>query len=258
VRNSIGHSLAPVFEVYPGDARNSFPAYKYWTRISLGSIDSIDRVELTNVTDQMTLAIDRIALYDSTTRLSTALSLSSGPIDFDKWQPVFDENGVMILRNNSALPRTWVVAEAEAVEEDQALHRIRGEDQPFDPRKTVLLEVKPNELPRLPGGPVSPGAAARLTAYEPNRLQIETECSTPAVLVVSEISYPGWEATIDGQRAAIHTANYLLRAVALPAGSHQVEMRYTAPAARNGALLSGLTIVLMISVGVYARLGRKY
>jgi hypothetical protein len=238
-----------VFESYPGDQQNSFPAYKYWTRISLDSSEPLERVEITNLTQSMTLSIDKITLYDSTTRSSTALTLGAGPFDFKKWQPVYNERGVMILKNSSALPRAWLVSEAEAVDGEEALRRIRGQGQ-FDPSKTVLLEVEPDSLPNLSGGPISAGSSVRIAAYEPNRLILETESATDAVLVVSELNYPGWVATLDGQSTPIHTANFLLRAVVVPAGQHQVEMRYTAPAARNGAMISGFSLLLMCALGL--------
>jgi uncharacterized membrane protein YfhO len=72
-------------------------------------------------------------------------------------------------------------------------------------------------------------------------------------LIVSEIFYPGWEATVDGQRAQIHLADYLLRGVALPAGQHKVEMRYVAPGARNGAIISALTLALLGGLFLIAR-----
>ncbi|HKZ03732.1 MAG TPA: YfhO family protein [Pyrinomonadaceae bacterium] len=251
VRNVVGHSLAPVFESYPGDQQNSFPAYKYWTRIGLGSVESLDRVEITNLTESMTLSIDKITLYDSITSSSTALTLGAGPFDFNKWQPVYNERGVMILKNSRALPRAWIVSEAEAVDGEEALRRIRGQGQ-FDPSKTVLLEVKPDSLPKLSRGPISAASLVRIVSYEPNRMMLETESATDAVLVVSELNYPGWVATIDGQNTPIHTANFLLRAVVLPAGRHQVEMRYTAPAARNGAMISGFSLLLLWALGIRA------
>jgi NADH:ubiquinone oxidoreductase subunit E len=92
-------------------------------------------------------------------------------------------------------------------------------EHPFDPRRTALLEMLPANLPALPGGPISLGATARIVSYEPNNLAIETNAETPSVLVVSEINYPGWEATIDGERSPIHAADFLLRGIVLPAGS---------------------------------------
>jgi hypothetical protein len=111
----------------------------------------------------------------------------------------------------------------------------------FDPRRTALLEVAPAELPKL-SGELSPESEARVTLYEANRLVVETRASQPAVLVLSEINYPGWEATVDGAAARIHATNYLLRGVVVPAGAHRVEMSYRAPAARNGAIISACTL----------------
>jgi uncharacterized membrane protein YfhO len=114
------------------------------------------------------------------------------------------------------------------------------------------LEIQPRYLPALPGGPISFDASARVVIYESNQLVIETAADTASVLVVSEINYPGWTATVDGEKAQIHAADFLLRGIVLPAGSHRIEMRYTAPAARNGAMISILTVLLIGGLTVYA------
>ncbi|HEY0406808.1 MAG TPA: YfhO family protein, partial [Pyrinomonadaceae bacterium] len=80
---------------------------------------------------------------------------------------------------------------------------------------------------------------------------------TPTVLVVSEANYPGWAATVDGQPTPVHTADFLLRGVALTAGAHRVEMRYTAPAARNGAMLSALTLLGLAALAFIERRARR-
>ncbi|HUE84328.1 MAG TPA: YfhO family protein [Pyrinomonadaceae bacterium] len=170
----------------------------------------------------------------------------------DAWQPVYEKNETLILRNTRVLPRAWLVTEAEAVKGEEALARIRGEStKTFDPRRTVLLETHPDELRNLPGGEPSPNSTALIVSYTPNRLVIETSASTSSVLVVSEIFYPGWEATVDGQRTQMQVANYLLRAVILPPGQHRVDMRYTAPAARNGAIISLSTLLLLGCMFIY-------
>ncbi|HEY9284244.1 MAG TPA: YfhO family protein, partial [Pyrinomonadaceae bacterium] len=104
------------------------------------------------------------------------------------------------------------------------------------------------------GGAAAPGAAtvARVS-YGHNRLEVETESETPALLVVSETFYPGWEAEVDGEAAKVFNTNYLLRGVHVPAGRHRVEMRYRAPAARYGAAVSLATLLLLAGLAVYSR-----
>jgi uncharacterized membrane protein YfhO len=84
-------------------------------------------------------------------------------------------------------------------------------------------------------------------------LAIATNAEVPTVLVLSENYYPGWEATLDGQHAPIMLANYLLRAVYVPSGQHQIEMRYRATGARNGAIISILTLTILIGLFIYGR-----
>ena len=66
----------------------------------------------------------------------------------------------------------------------------------------------------------------RLTSYEPNELIYEVSTPQDGVVVFSEIYYPGWQATIDGEPIELARADYILRAMNVPAGKHIIEMRF--------------------------------
>jgi hypothetical protein len=253
VRTTVKHKLAPVFDSRPGDAANSFSAHRYLALVPLGEKLRPARIELVNVSAGATLDVSCATLYDTASKQSRTLTDESATaeLDAEHWRVEYDHEGALVLRNLRALPRAWLVTEAEAVDGEEALRRIRGEGT-FDPRRTALLEMRADELPALPGG-TTDGATARVVAYEPNRLVIETDAATSTVLVVSEIFYPGWEATVDAQPTRISLADYLLRGVALPAGRHRVEMHYTAPAARGGAIISACTLLLLTALFFYTR-----
>ena len=99
----------------------------------------------------------------------------------------------------------------------------------------------------------------RLTAYEANALSYEAE-TTGGVALFSDIYYPGWQCTIDGQPAEVLRANYVLRAVVLPAGKHTIEFRFdpqslhTTEAIANTSLVA-LIVLLLALVGweIYRR-----
>jgi hypothetical protein len=181
------------------------------------------------------------------------------PVETERWQPVYNDGGLLIVRNRRALPRAWLVAEAESADGETALRRVRGDEgaKEFDPRRTVLLEDAPAEMPPLPGGPAAPGSEARLISYEPAKIVVDTDAPTPTVLVLSELFYPGWEATLDGRPERIRLADFLLRGVAVPAGRHRVEMRYAAPQARIGAGVSALTLATLGGLAFAARRRRS-
>ena len=105
-----------------------------------------------------------------------------------------------------------------------------------------------------------PGSGSiHLTSYEANALSYEAE-TTGGVAVFSDIYYPGWQCTVDGQPTQVLRANYVLRAIVLPAGKHTVEFRFdpqslhTTEAIANTSLVA-IVLLLLALVGweIYRR-----
>lgn len=83
------------------------------------------------------------------------------------------------------------------------------------------------------------GGAIRLTEYRPNRLEYTVDVPAPTTAVFSEIFYDkGWKAYVDGVETPYFRADYLLRAIEVPAGVHTVEWRFRAP---HWTLVEGVT-----------------
>ena len=100
-------------------------------------------------------------------------------------------------------------------------------------------------------------AAIDLVEYRPNYLRYEYESSGTGVAIFSEIYYnKGWKAYLDGEEVPYYRANYILRAMTLPAGKHTVEWRFRAPAfgkveavtlCSSIAILAGVVAVLVVA-----------
>jgi hypothetical protein len=103
--------------------------------------------------------------------------------------------------------------------------------------------------PGLVLGPAA-GGQVRMASYRLNDVTVEVETPAPALLRLADLWYPDWTARVDGRRTPILKADYLLRAVYVPAGRHRVEFRYESPAVMRGLLLSLLS--LLVVLGLFA------
>ena len=65
-----------------------------------------------------------------------------------------------------------------------------------------------------------------ITSYEPNQLKYDVNSGKGGVIVFSEIYYPGWTATIDGEPAELGRVNYILRALNVKPGKHEVVLSF--------------------------------
>src|SRR6266550_1569185 len=90
----------------------------------------------------------------------------------------------------------------------------------------------------------------------PARVTARWKCAVPGYDLASLLFFLFFF-VIFFRQAPIVTTDFLLRGVALPPGSHRVEMRYTAPAARTGAFISVFSLLVILGLFVYNR-GLEY
>ena len=125
------------------------------------------------------------------------------------------------LENPFTLGNAWFVDEVQYVndanEEIEAIHGL-------NPLQTAIVDKKFESV--IQSLPSDSTASIKLVAYEPNYLKYEVDTEKGGTVVFSEIYYPGWQSTIDGEKASHGRANYILRAMNVPAGKHVVEFRF--------------------------------
>lgn len=95
-------------------------------------------------------------------------------------------------------------------------------------------------------------AYIRLKSYEPNYLVYESNAKQARTAVFSEIYYPkGWNAYVDGQLSPHFCANYVLRAMQIPAGTHKIEFKFEPEVFSKGEKIAGIgsIIVLLFAFG---------
>jgi hypothetical protein len=141
------------------------------------------------------------------------------------------------------MPRAFVLYDVRTFErEEELLTFIR--DSSWNHRTTALLE----RTPAIPIGPAraTSGPTARITAFENNSIALEVETSENGLLVLSEIYYPGWTASVDGAETELLRTDYALRGIAVPAGNHHVEVRFTHPPFVTGAVITSGALALCL------------
>ena len=99
------------------------------------------------------------------------------------------------------------------------------------------------------------GATERATIVidEPERVEVETLVAAPALLVLTDTFYPGWEATVDGVRVSIVRADHAFRGVALAPGTHRVRFTYAPASVRGGAAVSGAAALVVLALCMRGR-----
>ena len=159
-------------------------------------------------------------------------------------------------RNGEALPiqnpyaygNAWFVNNIQyaenANEEIETLFNI-------DPKECAVVDKQFKEaLKGVASAKTDSLSAITLTSYSPNHLVYETANNNDGIAVFSEIYYPdGWKVTVDGKPATLARANYILRALYLPAGKHVVEMTFDPQSLHTTeAIAYGALILLLIAI----------
>ena len=162
--------------------------------------------------------------------------------------PTGQQGQTLPIRNPYAYGNAWFVENVRYVEnaneEIDALYSVM-------PTTTAVVDNRfKKTLQGATEGYKDSLSTIRLTAYEPNRLVYETENKGDGIAVFSEIYYPdGWQVTIDGKPAELARADYILRALRIPAGKHTIEMRFD-PVSLHVTETIAYTALALLVIGV--------
>jgi hypothetical protein len=178
-------------------------------------------------------------------------------LDWEKFVPVFDADPALnVYLNRKALPRAQVIHRAiVAPDHEAAFAAVHSPD--FDPATTVVIEwpgpepaeglgPKPIEGGQAPGETSLSSATIRFESYALNEVWLRVNTPADAYLVLSEVWYPGWRATVDGVPTPVLRANFAFRAVRLEPGQSEVHLIFTPRSWRLGLAISGLTLLAVV------------
>ena len=166
------------------------------------------------------------------------------------------DNKTVPIQNPYVLGNAWFVDKLNYVnnanQELEALGKLNLRHEAVaDTRfKTVLGEATPQDSTSV----------VKLTAYAPNQLTYEVKSATGGVMVFSEIYYPEWTATVDGKPIEIGRADYVLRALKVDKGQHQVVLTFDPKSVKQTetvAYAAYVVLLLVVLFGLYAEWKRK-
>ena len=159
--------------------------------------------------------------------------------------------------NPNANGNAWFVSDVQFVKTPNEEIKAVGE---IDNKKTAVVSVEDQKYFEGKNLQSDSTAVIELKNYQPNQLEFKTQSKTPQLAVFSEIYYPkGWKMLLDGKEVPYIKANYLLRAVFVPAGNHDVRMVFEPEVIEKGKMISmsAFGIFLLLSVGGFLKFRRK-
>jgi hypothetical protein len=163
----------------------------------------------------------------------------------DRFQVVYEKKDATIYENTAHLPRAFLVTAVRVETDPQAtLRRMSADD--FDPLAEALVEEEvtwkpPAALdetftPKVEFGPGSDDTVV---------LHVSTP--TPALLVLTDLFWPGWRVTVNDEERRIHRVDYLFRGVAVEPGTHVVRFWYDPLSVKLGFAISAAALALLVT-----------
>ena len=175
-----------------------------------------------------------------------------------RWVIVGDgKSAPMAVANPWAAGNAWFASEVKYVADADAalaaLHHI-------NPKLTAVADERFRDVLGESSGRDSLSQVV-LQSYDANRLVYECTSQQGGVVVFSDIYYPGWTCTVDGEDTPVGRVDYVLRAIRVPAGKHKIEMRFDPQSVHTTeaiayaalALLTLLTLGYVVMGAVKAR-----
>lgn len=257
LRGKIGHELPRVAHTWQQqDGRAPpFPAHHYFAEFPLGARVALRRVEVQFLHPTAQIEVYGLAAFDDESK--DAEQLDAGKLD--KLQRVYADADVILYENRDYLPRAFLVPSA-VIERPGVEILTRMGQGDFSPERFVILEEQvdlsrlappaasapPIRFDRPQGTVVTSGpGTVHLLRTDSDHVRLEANAQQNAMLFLADLAYPGWKAYVDGVETPIRRANYIFRAIFVPAGQHTVDFVYQPRSFRLGLLI---TLAAMIAV----------
>ena len=178
-----------------------------------------------------------------------AIFAAPGPLynalQTDGWRTVLTPTSghFAVLENPDPLARAYVAYDAVGAREGADALGVVAHPS-FDPRRSVVIEGL-RDATAIDPATIPASTPADIVSYRPQQAVIELNAPRPGYLVLTDTFYPGWVASTDGQPTDIYRANYLFRAVRVPAGRHTVEFSYRPRSFMMGAAISLCALAIL-------------
>ncbi len=166
-------------------------------------------------------------------------------LDQEVWELAFDRDpDLNVYRNRRFQPRVHLLGHARVAPDDETAWAWL-QDPSFRPLSEVII---------VGGSPMAEeDGLAEIIAWETNQVLIHTQSKTQATLLIAQTWYPGWEASLDGGPwQPVLRADGAFQAVQVPAGEHEVRLRFRSSRQTLGLALMVLTLLLVGAVWWYS------
>ena len=159
-------------------------------------------------------------------------------ISNEGFKQVFAAGDLRVFEMGDPFPPAWFVWQTETITDDRAA-LARLADDSFDLRQqAIVAEALPEPLAEAAQSSVT------VTRLSPTRLHAKIQATGRHLLVLSQIYYPGWQASLDGRAVQIRRVNGVQQGVLVPPGAHQLELRFRPQSFWWGSFISGLGVLL--------------
>ncbi|RKE82658.1 YfhO family protein [Chryseobacterium sp. AG363] len=154
-----------------------------------------------------------------------------------------------VVPNPKANGNAWFVSDLKFVDTPNQEIKAIGT---IDNKKTAVIASSDKSYFDNKTVQADSTAFITLTKYQPNELEFKSQSKTPQLAIFSEVYYPhGWKVLVDEKEVPYIKADYLLRAVHVPAGNHHIRMVFEPEVIEKGKWLSLLSFGLFILLAAF-------
>jgi hypothetical protein len=175
-------------------------------------------------------------------RVVTAFAQTQAPVGSASYFQTNTTGPLGLLEFTGALPRAKLYTQWQISTNEQSTLQALASAE-FNPDKTVLVGksiVASSDTNNTSG-------TVEILSYTPKRLTLRAQSQASSVLLLNDKYDPGWKAFVDGKGTEVFKCNFLMQGLLLPAGTHEIEMRFEPPVKGLYVSLFALLIGLALS-----------